>query len=329
MLDWTGRIDDLADRLARDFSIEDRLAVEVLLGALMDCPRTADHWLVLETNWYDRCCPDAWLSFGNQWTPCSLARLRARSPWREIEAEMKAMLDEGGRYLFVECDYERYPMFHRLTQAQCILQRALRIRTRLARSPDPLRALDSQDRRRRSDELAAATRYVLEDRAGLKPPDPPEFRAPPNFLYYAELLQRLAPWYPDWKLLVENLALVAVRRAYLHGRAETDPSDDRAMARVLADSIPPWIAKALKILLEGPSRTQTLAKHMGLEEKTRRSGHGAQRELVRLHRAGVISWNKQAQHWDLAEKHRAGVRDALEERAFAPKSPLPNPAPVR
>lgn len=316
MLDWGSRIDDLADKLAREFSVEDRLAVEVLLAALVECPRTATSWLVLETNWYDRECDDAWFSFGNRWTPVSLSRLRVRSPWREVEAEMKRMLDQDGHRLFVECDYERYPMFHRLTQAQFILQRSLRLRTRASRSPDPLRALDELARIRRSDELSAATSYALEDRAQLKPPDPPRFIEPPNFLYHIELLQRLAPWYPDWKILVESFALVGVRRAYLHGRVETDAGDYQAMARVLRDSIPPWIEKALTLLLKEPRQTKTLEAHMGLEEKTRRSGHGAHRELVRLHRAGIVWWNKQAQHWDIVEKHRDGVRAALESRAF-------------
>lgn len=316
MLDWASRVDDLADKLAREHAVEDRLAVEILLSALVDCPRTATTWLILETNWYDRECDDAWFSFGNQWTPCSLSRLRVRSPWRGVEAEMKRMLDEDGRLLFVECDYQRYPMFHRLTQAQYILQRALRIRTQAPRSPDPLRALDDMDRIRRSDELSAATRYALEDHAGLRPINPPRFIEPPNFLYHVELVQRLAPWYHDWKLLLESFALIAVRRAYLHGRLETDETDIRAMARVLRDSIPPWIAKALTMLLEEPRKTKTLEAHMGLEEKTRRSGHGAHRELVRLHRGGIVWWDKQAQHWEIVEKHRDGVRAALDSRAF-------------
>jgi hypothetical protein len=244
-----------------------------------------------------------------------------RSPWREIEAEMKRMVDDpAAQRLFVECDYERYPVFHRLTQAQYILQRALRIRTRSPRTAEPLNSLDQRDQQRRSDTLNAAARYALEDHAGLRPGDPPRFVEPPNFLYHVELLQRLAPWFPDWKILVQSFALVAVRRAYLHGRAETDETDNRAMARVLRDSIPPWIAKALRPLLEGPSKTQTIEKHMQLEEKTRRSGHGAHRELVRLHRAGIVWWNKQAQHWDLVEKHRDGIRAALENRAFAPRN---------
>lgn len=317
MLDWTSRIDDLADKLARDYSIDDRLAVEILLAGLVHCPRTPSCWLVLETNWYARECFDAWFSFGGEWLPCSLPRLRARQPWRVIEAEIQEMLDSpSDERLFVECDFERYPRFHRLTQAHFILQRSLRIRTRALRAAQPLRALDKYNQDRRIDELNASARYVLEDRAELRPRDPPHFVEPRNFLYHVELLQRLAPWYPDWETLIKAFALIAVRRAYLHGRTETDETDNQAMARVLRDSIPPWIAKALGLLLDGPSKPQTLEKHMALEEKSRRSGHGARRELLRLHRNGVIQWNKQSQSWNMVETHREGARAALESKAF-------------
>ena len=88
------------------------------------------------------------------------------------------------------------------------------------------------------------------------------------------------------------------------------------MARLLRDSIPPWITKALVLLLDGQSTSWTIEKHMALEEKTRRSGHGAHRELVRLHRNGVIYWDKFAQRWRIVEDHLRGVRDVLEGKAF-------------
>lgn len=317
MLDWASRVDELADKLAREHAVEDRMAVEILLSALVDCPRTPSSWLILETNWYDRQCLNAWFSFGELWAPCSLARLRVRSPWRVIEAEIKEILDAPPRErLFVECDYERYPYFGRLTQSRYILQRALRIRARSVRTGDPLLSLDRYNQDRRSGELKALARYVLEDRAGLRPQNPPRFVEPRNFLYQVELVQRLAPWYPDWNLLVEALAVIALRRAYLYGRVETDETDNQAMGRVLRDSIPPWVVKALTPLLEGPSKTQTIEKRMQLEEKTRSSGHGAHRELVRLHRSGVIRWNKLAQHWEIVEDHREGIRAALQAQSF-------------
>lgn len=317
MIDWGSRVDELASLLAREYNVEDQPAVEVLLSGLIAAPRTPSTWLILETNWFSRDCEDGWFSFGGLWTPCALARLRARSPWREVEFEMKEMLDSPSEErLFVECDWEKFPRFHRLTQAQYFLQRSLRIRTKSHRAADPLKALDKYNRDRRADELAAATRYVLEDRVQARSPDPPRFLEPANFLYHCELVQRLAPWYLDWHSILKAFGLLAVRHAYLLGHLETDQGDMDAIARVARDSIPPWIAKALCLLLEGPSLTATIEKRMALEDDLRRTGHGGHRELMRLARAGVVKWNKLKQHWELVDEHRQGIEDLLAGRAF-------------
>jgi hypothetical protein len=317
MLDWGARIDELAHKLAHEYAIEDRLAIEILLTGLIHCPRTPSVWLILETDWYSRDCLDGWFSFGESWTPCSLARLRVRSPWRQIEAEITEWLESpSDEHLFIECDYQRYPYFHHLTQAYYLLQRSLRIRTRAARTRHPLSSLDKYNQERMTDELNAATRYVLEDRAQARPADPPRFIEPPNFLYHIELLQKVAPWYPDWTSLVQAFGLIATRRAYLYGRTETDQTDNQAIARVLQDSIPLWIRRALELLVESGRKTNTLEKHMGLEDKTRRSGHGAHRELVRLHRNGIIHWNLSRQSWEIVSEHRERIERALTGKVF-------------
>ena len=259
MIDWDARIAELAATLERDYAMSDREAVEILLAALVNCPRTPSTWLVLETNWYARRCTDAWFSFGESWTPETLPRLRARSPWREIEAEINQWLENpSDDHLFVEPDYERYPRFHRLTQARYLLQRTLRIRARSKRIGEPLYSLDKYAQERRADELAAATRFVLEDRAQARPTDLPRFLEPPDYLYHVELIQRLAPWYEDWNTLVRSFALIAVRRAYLFGRTETNAEDNAAMARIARDSVPPWISKALWVLLDGVAEPHPL-----------------------------------------------------------------------
>ena len=318
MIDWAARVDELAARLAREEGVEDRTALDLLLSSLIDCPRTPTVWLILETNWYARNCLEGWFSFGREWVPHSLARLRARYPWREIEGEINRFLETPEhRRLFIECDFERYPYFSRLTQAHFILQRTLRVRSLMKRTAEPAALVDQMVADRRRDELQAATRWITDDHARLRPVDPPEFIPPPDFLYYAELLQKLAPWYPDWGQLLKALTGLAVRRAYLYGRRQTDETDYAAMARVIQDSIPVWIAKALRILLEGQTKCLTVEARMGLEEKTRRSGHGAHLELVRLHRAHIIGYNNSSQAWYLAPAHKQGVRLALDGGAFA------------
>lgn len=330
MLDWASRIEDLSYKIAKDYAVDDREAVAILASSLIRCPRTPGAWLILETNWYSRECSDAWFSFGELWTPCSLPRLRARSPWREVEAEMKQWLESpSDERLFVEPDYDKYPRFHRLTQAQYMLQRSLRVRTRAARASNPLDFVDRHTRDRRQDEINALARAAVEDRAGARPEEPPKFIEPAGFLYTVELVQRLAPWYPDWTELVKAFATVAIRHAHLYGRRETGPEDYQAIARVAHDSIPVWIEKALRLLLEGPTQTRTLENHMALEEKSRRSGHGAHREIVRLHRAGVIEWNKHAMHWTLKAEHREGVRQMLARCAFGVTGPAEAPSALQ
>jgi len=317
MLDWGARIDEVAHQLSRDWAVEDRAAIDILLSALVPCPRTPGVWLILETNWYSRECREAWFSFGEQWLPYSLPQLRARSPWRMIEALTVEWLDAAGEErLFIEPDFERYPRFHRLTNAQYLLQRSLRLRTHSNRVGHGLRALDEREEERRQDQLSALARGVLEDRVGARPPDPPAFKEPPNFLYHLELIQRLAPWYPDWETLLRTFAILGVRHACLYGRRQTEAEDHRAMARVARDSIPPWISTALGLLLNGPHQALTLERRMGLEEATRRSGHGARLELRRLHHNGVIRWDSQKKHWAMADEHRQGVVDVLAGHAF-------------
>jgi len=316
-IDWESRIAELAAKLAREYTMADRLVLEILLAALIDCPRTPAVWLILETNWYSRDCMDGWFSFGETWLPNSLPRLRSRFPWRMVEEEIQEWLDSpSDPRLFIEPDYDRYPYFHRLTQGSFLLQRSLRVRTRTNRSVDPLAALDTRNEERRKDELTAATDMVLRDRAGLRSADPPVFRQPVDFLYQLETLQRLAPWYLDWGILVKSFASLAIRHAYLFDRRETGAAENLAMARVAADSVPIWIAKAIRLLAQGPARPQTLETAMCLEEKTKRSGHGAHRELVRLRRGGIVRWNMTNMSWSLADAHRDAVISLVEGRGF-------------
>ena len=320
MIDWAGRIDELAEALRRQHAINDRLALEALLSAMIDCPRAPTSWLILETNWHSRDCENGWFSFGKLWQPASLKRLRARYPWREIEAEMKEWIENPAEaHLFIEPEYETYPVFCRLTQAQFLLQSSLRIRAPAPRTASPLRELDPHDANRRQAELATYAKAVIEDRVGARPQTPPRFIEPPEFLYYFELVQKLAPWYSDWRMLVRAFAALAMRHAHLHGRAETGPADNALLARVASDSVPPWIAHALRLLLENHAHTKVLIKAMRLPGGGTRAGsrYSVRSELTRLERAGIIEWDRHETHWKLSSGHRAGVRALLEGRAFS------------
>jgi len=41
MIDWGAYLDDLAYCLSTQYEVEDRMALEILLSALVDCPHTA------------------------------------------------------------------------------------------------------------------------------------------------------------------------------------------------------------------------------------------------------------------------------------------------
>jgi hypothetical protein len=317
VLDWAARIDDLAALLATEYRMEDRQALEVLLAALAPCPRTDSLWLVLETNYYSRVCAPAWFSFGETWEPKSLAQIRARNPWREIEYMVSQILELPDELqLFVEPDFQRYPHYARLANAHFILDRCPRVRTILTRANTALMTIDALEAERHRMQLAAATRMVLEDRVHSRPDGPPKFIEPPEFSYRVELVERLSVWYRDWQILVKAMALLGVRHAWLYGRRETDERDWEVMARAMADSVPPWITTAIELLLEGPAQPRTLERHMRLDEERYRSGHGAHRELNRLHRRGLITWDRERMHWIIRKEHRQALDDIIHRRAF-------------
>jgi hypothetical protein len=212
ILDWRDRLDELNFFLNATWQINDPEVVAILAAALVSCPGTRPPWLVLETNWFSRDCSPAWFAFGGLWAPRSLAELRSLRP-RQARELIREWLDESAEpRLFIECDFERLPHYARIPEIRFLLARSLRVRTMMPRSQGAL-TVDQREQARRADALRALTRQLAEDRARLRPEDPPAFRQPPNFFYHAELLQRLAPWFPDWNELINALASLAVHQA--------------------------------------------------------------------------------------------------------------------
>jgi hypothetical protein len=317
-MNWEARIDEVAAYLTREFRVEDRAALEILLAALAPCPRTRSLWLVLETNWFARDCAPAWFSFGESWVPRSLAQIRARTPWRGIETIINELLDEPDQdRLFVEPDFERLGNYSRCSNSLFILDRALRVRTVEHRTFTALLSLDKREEERRAAQLSALVNGVMRDRVGARSPDPPQFVEPPHFAYYTELVQRLSPWFRDWAILVQAFGLLAVRHAWLFGRTATDATDVAVLARAAADCVPPWVGKAVRHLLDhGPSKAHVMEKVMGLEQKAVRTRQGAHFELTRLRRKGLVRWSPRKLDWSLVEEHRRGMEEVISGRAF-------------
>jgi hypothetical protein len=313
MLDWSARLDDLAFHLATQYRIEDRAAVEILLSALVACPRTSAPWLVLETNWFLRDCESGWFSLGGVWQPGSLPLLRAMRS-RNANSLIATWLNEPpqGR-LFVECDYDgRLPRYRAVSEIRFLLARSLRLR--VASTPDGVtRPADERAGETRADQLRALAASVLDDPVGARSPDPPAWREPANFLYHTEVTVRLAARHSDYGQTAIALRSLAIRHAHLYGRMETDEEDWSLLARVAADSVPPWIRRAIQYLSAAPNHqaeTRTRAREMRLDP----SHHP---ECARLHR-GLFTYNQSAQIWGLAPDHIRGVTDVVAGRAFQP-----------
>ena len=249
MLNWARRVEELHYYVASTYQISDTQAIDILLAALLPVPRTPAVWLIIETNWYSRCCDSAWFSFSGTWHPRSLGEIRSMRPRKANELISEWQNKSQEPRLLVEPDGEKLHHPRQISEIPLLLARSLRVRTITPRTAGVL-AVDEREQQRRADNLAALTRAVIEDRVRARPEDPPVFREPPNWLYHAEMLQRLAPWYPDWSLLLNALASLAVHHAYIYGRTETTEEDWKILARVAADSVPPWIHRAVGYLAE-------------------------------------------------------------------------------
>jgi hypothetical protein len=311
-MDFASRIDDLCDHLTNAYGVDDRDLVEIFLSALVNCPRTPSLWFILEASFHAPKPYGAWFSFGEHWLPRSLEELRGRMrSWRKIDEEFRQYLEDESdqEHLFVEPEWERHPKFNR-HQAAFLIDRSLRVRHKPFRTDKPIQVLDHIQRDLRTDKNAYLTRKILEDPLNSRPVNPPKFHPPDNFLYHTEIMQRLAPWYRDWEVLVTNLGALAIRHAYLLGRDETNEEEVEILRRVARDSVPPWIVRAIRKLEKGPSKAPPLEAEMRLRYQTQ-GRHGSHYELTRLRKKDMIRWDNHKLHWAMNEEHRAAILEIL------------------
>jgi len=320
VIDWQARIDDLCRHLSTEHQIEDRPAVEILLSALVPCPRTPVLWLILETEWLRKECDWTWFGLGQDWA-LSLSELRTMRPryldnqLREYTAEPKTSR------LLVEPDFEHLPRYRRRSAAtglhleQC-LAGCLRVRTPMPRSATVY--VDGEIFWKRADTLRALTRHILDDPLHARPSDPPRWRLPPDFGDTVELVQKLAPWYPDWDQLITAFASLAVRHAWLYGRTETNEDDFRILARAAHDSVPPWVVRAVECLASSRgsgSKVATVLQAMHLPAAAN-PAFAPSAELRRLHQQGILRWHAKELTWSLVPEYTAALADVIDGVAF-------------
>ena len=326
MIDWNARIDDLMAVLERDWNIADRQTVEILLAAMIDLPRIPAPWIILETPWTDWNSEYGWFSFGNLWPTYSLDKLRRRRANSETQQMIADWLDDRKTArLFVEPEWNVYWKWTRMKTFDFLVQRSLRLRTALPKTDLALRTLDSQDGLNLAAEIAFYARKILHDPSNARHPAPPKLRhVPDNFLFHIELVQKMSPWFPQFNLLATGLGSIAVRRAYLFGRTETDASDFETIARLAADTVPVWTTMAFERLCCGPAHQDELLKIITPYRKDKlKTGTTNQylTELLRLQHEGLFYRRKDVKTWPwtLRPEHATAMRDIIDGLAF--KSP--------
>lgn len=210
--------------------MSDRDAVEILLASKLECPLPYP-WIILDTEYYCLNPQGAWFSeIGGQCTVMPYLRnVRPRSANTMIQ-EMLKRRDEGR--LFIEPSWETPVRAHyRFTMYPYLIQECVRLRAKHPKSY----LIDE----RTGLELRETVRRVMDSRwrhrSEIKMPKPPV-----SLPYYAELLQRLSGSLRSWEALLSNLYALAGRRAYLFNR-DVDSTDWQAVARVMRDSVPPWV----------------------------------------------------------------------------------------
>jgi hypothetical protein len=232
MISFEERVEDCWLTVNADYGVSDRLAIEILLAAQVECPLPYP-WLIVETTYYSLNTEQAWFNLqGAEVIPLPMMRVMHSRKAGDI---LMRVLNEKGPKVFVEPNYT-LPVFTRPRLYPYLLQRCSRLRVK---NPATVPVNEAGVLR-----LREATKRALDTRWRGQPPltlpDPPR-----SLLYWSELLQRLSPSLRDWETLVRSLIALAARRAYLYDRP-VDESDWAAVARVMSDSIPYWTTELLK-----------------------------------------------------------------------------------
>jgi hypothetical protein len=115
--------------------------------------------------------------------------------------------------------------------------------------------------------------------------------------------------------LVNALGVLAVHHAYLRGAEATDERDWAMLKRVMRDSVPVWVTRAVRYMGEegmgskGRPDFPGIRSAMGLKAHDVESGTVA--ELYRLRERGLIEWRPRKMEWVMVQKHAQGIRDIV------------------
>jgi hypothetical protein len=299
------RIGELHEFLAARYGQRDRQATEILLACLLDPAITGVRkpWIVVETDFPSRETDTGWFSFGSTARTRSLAVPRVER-LNKCEEILSGWLDErkadpNREGIFIDAEYRRGVVLrinpiNRINPAgtwramtaalyDTLLASSIRLRVDHPRSGIALGYDNGAD----GEQLSTLTRRVLDNTFRERRVHAAE--VPASFLYWCELLQRLAPLQTDWEALTGQIAAVArnVGILYHDGRA----FGKEIAERLLRDAVPYGTRTILEESIEGDSRKGVAASRvvMSLSLAARNGPDAwARREVKRLIREGIL-----------------------------------------
>lgn len=308
------RIRELHDCLSGMFSQHDHQSADIILACHLhpDVTLAKRPWLILETDYPARDTFDAWFAFGGEIAARSLVtpRLMRLDPCdRLMGSWIDNRHDPAEPGLFVEPEWRKptvhggvkkyiWSHFYAILMAQCV-----RLRVAHPRSDQGMRIDRTADKL----ELARLARRVLDSDHR----DPSLARqiaasaAPASFLYWCELLQRLAPWQTDWEALTGALAGIARGVAILYGDGR--PADWEAAERVMRDCVNHFTVQIVELLSFDKVFSRTGATYWDLFRRVIGAHEQKQveREMERLTLHGVVNHRRawkpgiRAQRWGM------------------------------
>jgi hypothetical protein len=261
-IDFSSRIDDLADFLAVEYRITDRLAIDILLGSQLSLPGLPFPWIILETAWDSLDTATAWFTFGGS-LPCgSLNEMRASRPrvgldrirqWRELSGMGELSLRP---LVFVESSFEQPLHGSRAMQGikpsfveyGPFIRQFIRLRTPHPKSAANL-VLSPTRTSAKTEKFKSLVKQAIDCRFRMDVPQLPA--VPDNFLYWCELAYKLNGGKDRviWETLINQCAQAVIRRAYLYDRP-VESNDWAIVGRLLADSIPWWTQRTIECIEE-------------------------------------------------------------------------------
>ena len=283
------RLEELHIWLGARYNQYDRQATEVLLAALLppELTRTRRPWIIIETDYPSRDCSDAWFSFGGEAVVHSLSvpRVLRCAPSEEIVRNWVELRSTDAAGLFVESEWRRIMKIGRGAMStfrgnyQHLMSVCLRLRVAHPKGDYAVRVDRDADRL----ELGRLVRRVLDSslRPARKPSETARDRPPASFLYWCELLQRVAPYLTDWEMLTGGLAAVARGIAILY--SDGRPPDWAAVDRIMRDCINPCTYQIMSQAADH-KRANRVADFWSKDDEIR----NVKNEIKRLYREGVL-----------------------------------------